>query len=111
MGRRGRGALVLATAAGTILYGLLLKRIGGALPFVDALSTVASVAAMIISVGMFMEQWIIWIIVDVVTVVMWTTAFLRGSESVATLLMWVVYLGNAVIMYFKWRKEAGTNDV
>ena len=106
MDLKGRGTLLLATAAGTFLYGLFLRKLGGSLPFVDALSTVASVIAMIISVKMFMEQWIIWIVVDIVTVVMWAVAFYRGNESVATLLMWIVYLVNAVIMFFKWAKEA-----
>ena len=109
MNARGRMILLLAAAAGTAGYGFVLKAMGGALPFVDSLSTVASVAAMIISVKMYMEQWIIWIVVDVVTVVMWAAAFARGNESAATLLMWIVYLGNAVIMYFKWRKEAADN--
>ena len=106
MDLKGRGLLILSVAGGTFLYGLLLKKLGGALPFVDALSTVASVVAMIISVKMYMEQWIIWIAVDVVTVIMWAVAFARGNDSMATLLMWVVYLVNAVIMYFKWAREA-----
>ena len=106
MDSRGRLLLVLATVAGTVVYGFILKALGGALPFVDALSTVASVVAMILSVKMYMEQWIIWIVVDVVTVIMWAFAFAGGNESMATLLMWIVYLGNAVIMYFKWAKEA-----
>ena len=66
MTKAGRGKLVFATAAGTAAYGLVLKALGGALPFVDALSTVASVVAMVISVKMYMEQWVIWIVVDVV---------------------------------------------
>ena len=103
--------LLLSTICGTFLYGLLLKKLGGELPFVDSLSTVASIVAMIVSVKMYMEQWVIWIIVDVVTVGMWAAAFLRGNESMATLLMWVVYLGNALIMYFKWKKEAADNHV
>ncbi len=107
----GRVKLVLATLSGTMLYGFVLRAMGGALPFVDALSTVASVVAMVISVKMYMEQWIIWIIVDVVTVIMWAIAFANGNESMATLLMWIVYLGNAVIMYFKWAKEAENSAV
>lgn len=111
MDPRGRLLLVLVTAAGTAGYGFVLRALGGALPFVDALSTVASVIAMIVSVKMYMEQWIIWIVVDVVTVIMWAVAFAGGNESMATLLMWVVYLGNAVIMYFKWAGEANANAV
>lgn len=109
----GKGRILMAAAVigGTALYGLILKRLGGALPFVDAFSTVASVVAMIISIRMYMEQWTLWIVVDVVSVIMWAVAFARGNDSIATLLMWVVYLGNAVIMYFKWAREAKENAV
>ena len=83
-----------------------MKIINGALPFVDALSTVVSVAAMIVSIKMYMEQWLLWIVVDVVTVVMWLVAFLNGNDSVATLIMWMLYLINAIIMQVKWAREA-----
>lgn len=96
------GIVIVATLG----YGLILKRLGGSLPFVDALSTVVSVVAMIVSIKMFMEQWILWIVVNSVTAFMWVFAFIHGNDSIATLLMWLVYLGNSVIMYFKWASEA-----
>ena len=107
-----RGALLTAAAiaAGTVLYGLLLKALGDAMPFVDAFTTVSSVAAMIISVRMYAEQWWIWVAVDVFSVYMWWCDFRSGSDNMATLLMWVVYLGNAVIMLIKWEKEARARD-
>jgi nicotinamide mononucleotide transporter len=98
--------LTLAVAGGTALYGIILAMLGGSLPFVDALSTVVSVIAMAISVYMYMEQWLLWVIVDVVTVFMWAVHFAKGGESMATLLMWIVYLGNAVVMLLKWNREA-----
>ena len=101
MNTKGRIIMAAAVVFGTIGYGYFLRRLGGALPFVDALSTVVSVVAMIVSVKMYMEQWILWIVVDVVTVAMWGIAFANGNDSIATLLMWIVYLGNAVIMYIK----------
>ena len=111
MNTKGRVIMAAAVVFGTIGYGYFLRRLGGALPFVDALSTVVSVVAMIVSVKMYMEQWILWIVVDVVTVAMWGIAFANGNDSIATLLMWIVYLGNAVIMYIKWAKEAKQNAV
>ena len=111
MGTRGRLIMTASVVLGTLGYGWLLQRMGGALPYVDALSTVVSVVAMIISVKMYMEQWILWIVVDVVTIVMWGVSFWQGSDSIATLLMWVVYLCNAVIMYVKWEREAEANAV
>ena len=103
---RGLVLLIVAIAAGTYLYGLLLQQLGDAMPFVDAFTTVSSVVAMIISVRMYAEQWWIWVAVDVFSVYMWWCDFRSGSDNMATLLMWVVYLGNAVIMLIKWEKEA-----
>ena len=61
-----------------------------------------SIIAMIISIGMFAEQWWIWIIVDVVTIYMWFLNFQQGNENIATLIMWCVYLLNAIFMCYKW---------
>lgn len=101
----------LAMALGTVIYGLILKAMGDAMPFVDSFTTVSSVIAMIVSVKMFAEQWWIWILVDIFSVYMWWCNFAVGSDNLATLLMWVVYLGNAIIMCVKWEKEALRNKV
>lgn len=111
MSKKGFGLLLVIITVATILYGTFLKYIGGSLSYVDALSTVISVVAMVISIKMYLEQWILWLIVDGVTVVMWAVAFRNGSDSIATLLMWIVYLGTAVVMYLKWSKEVRENEV
>ena len=105
MKNMGRILMVLAIAAGTVVYGLLLQKMGDAMPFVDAFTTVSSVVAMVVSVKMFSEQWWIWNAIDVFTIYMWACNFMEGQENMATLLMWVVYLGNAIIMCVKWEKE------
>ena len=76
------------------------------MPFIDSFTTVSSVIAMIISVKMFAEQWWIWVAVDIFSIYMWWCNFISGSDNIATLLMWIIYLGNAVIMLIKWEKEA-----
>lgn len=91
---------------GTIVLGYISKFWGGNLPFIDALSTIISIVAMVISIKMFMEQWILWVIIDFITVGMYFWAFINGECGISVLLMWIVYLTNAIIMYFKWRKEA-----
>lgn len=105
MKNMGRVLVVISVVAGTYLYGLLLKSMGDAMPFVDAFTTVSSVVAMLVSVKMFAEQWWIWIAVDIFTVYMWACNYMAGNDNVATLLMWIVYLGNALIMCVKWEKE------
>lgn len=90
----------------TIIYGLILKKLGDAMPFVDSFTTVSSVVAMIISIKMYSEQWWIWILVDIFSVYMWWCDFSNGSDNIATVLMWIIYLGNAIIMCIKWEKES-----
>ena len=96
------------TAAGVIAYGFVLQTMGGTLPFMDSISTVLSVVAQILCLKRLAEQWIMWIVIDTVTVVMWAYSYVRGGESIATLLMWIVYLLNAIFMYIKWRKDVKT---
>lgn len=103
---RGRLLLVLAIAVSTVLYGLLLRQLGDTMPFIDSFTTVSSVIAMVIAIRMYAEQWWIWFAVDLISVYMWWKNFQTGSDNMATLLMWVVYLANAVIMLIRWEREA-----
>lgn len=106
MSNKTRIKWLLIMIVGTILYGFILKYLNDAMPFVDSFTTVSSVVAMIVSVKMYSEQWWIWILVDIFSVYMWWCNFTIGNDNLATLLMWVVYLGNAIIMCIKWEKEA-----
>lgn len=101
--------MLLTVVILTLGYGIILQWLNGNLPYVDALSTVASVVALYISIKMYAEQWILWIIIDIVTIIMWIVAALNCTGSIAVLIMWIIYLFNAIIMYFKWKGE--TNDV
>lgn len=105
-----KGALCVypLTAVGVIAYGFVLRAMGGTLPFMDSISTVLSVVAQILCLKRLAEQWIMWIVIDTVTVAMWAYNYVRGGESIATLLMWIVYLLNAIFMYIKWRRDVKT---
>lgn len=98
--------LLLISVVGVWGYGYILRLLGGNLPFVDSMSTVLSVIAQILMIKRFMEQWVIWIVVDVVSVIMWVVALYTEGASIAVLLMWSVYLLNAIIMFIKWLKES-----
>lgn len=98
------------TAVAIFIYGYILEHLGGNLPYVDSMSTVISVVAQVLSIKRLMEQWVLWIVVDVVTVIMWAVHFAQGGETVATLAMWAVYLINAVIMFIRWYREAKDSD-
>ena len=106
-----KGILIYAaTGLAIVLYGMVLAALGGSLPYVDSMSTVVSVVAQILSIWRLMEQWVLWIVVDIVTVLMWAKDFAEGGETIATLAMWSIYLINAVIMFVRWYLEASRNE-
>lgn len=97
------------TAVGIVVYGFILRILGGNLPFIDSMSTIVAVSAQILSVQRLKEQWILWIAVDVVSVVLWAIHFAQGNENISMLLMWSIYLINAILMYVRWDLEAKKN--
>lgn len=92
------------TIIATILYGFVLKKLGGNLPFIDSSSTVMSVIAMILMVFVFVEQWVLWILVDIVSIIMWLAVMMNGGNDVAVLVMWIAYLVNAIYGLYNWIK-------
>lgn len=97
---------IIISFVGVFGYGLILKYLNGNFPFFDSFTTVLSVIAAIISVKRYAEQWIIWILVDIVTVGLWYADFVVGNSNIATLLMWSVYLLNAFLQAVKWYKDS-----
>ena len=61
-----------------------------------------SVIAMILMVFVFVEQWVLWILVDIVSIIMWFTVVINGGNDVAVLVMWVAFLVNAVYGLYNW---------
>lgn len=103
---RGRVLWALVSVSLIVGYGFILRALGGNTPFFDAASTVLSVLAMILMAALFMEQWVLWIVVDVVTVVMWTNiVFIEGGLfNLGILVMWVAWTINAFYGFFNWIK-------
>lgn len=95
--------LVLITI-GIFGYKLVLDMLGGTQTLLDSASTVTSVVANALMMMRYREQWLLWIIIDAITVVMW---LLVGDFVMVT--MWGVYLVNAFYGYYNWTKIAKEN--
>jgi len=103
--------LALISIVSVFAYSYILTLMGGNLPIIDSMSTVFSVIAQILMIKRFTEQWIIWIVVDGVSVIMWIAALFTEGASIAVLLMWSVYLINAVIMFIKWYQDTKKQEI
>ncbi len=75
----------------------LLKMGENQLPFIDAFTTMASIMAQILLTRRYREQWLIWILINIFTIIMWITI-----GDIPMVIMWSAYLVNAIFGYIKW---------
>ena len=54
-------------------------------------------------VKQYLEQWYLWIIVNIVSIIMWIISLSQGFGDFATLLMWILYLLNSLYGLYKWK--------
>ena len=96
--------LALVWILAIIGYGLfVLRPLGGNTPLVDAVTTVSSITAMLLSVNGYKDQWKFWIICNATSVLMWTLACFRGDNSAFPMVvMWVAYLVNSLVAKKEW---------
>ncbi|WP_310829553.1 nicotinamide riboside transporter PnuC [Paenibacillus pedocola] len=94
--------------AGSLLLGFGLSFIPGQnSPYIDAITTVLSVVATILMVRRFKEQWLVYIVLNMFTVLLWVIRTLEGSgEGLLMIVMWSAYLMNAAYGYYNWNKAA-----
>ncbi|MDD3397137.1 MAG: nicotinamide riboside transporter PnuC [Clostridia bacterium] len=110
MNRKQLAVLFIVTLSLTIVYGYILFLINGRLPYIDAITTILSIIAFFISIKCYLEQWILWIIVDMISVAMWIYYFIiSDGQLVAILIMWLVFLANAIYGYISWLKRNKKN--
>ncbi len=102
LSRRGRVMLLGFLLAGTAVYAYILHRMGDVQPAVDSATTILSVAAMAMTLKRCIEQWILWTLVNGLSVVMWVRVYVSGGNSIATLLWWVIMLITGIIFFIQW---------
>lgn len=90
------GALIVVSSV--ILF-IFLKYIGGSRPLCDALTNVLSIAAIVLTVKRCIEQWVMWIIVDLIECLMWLHV---GGASMAILAMWLLFLVDGIYLFALW---------
>lgn len=126
--------ITAAGAIGAVAFGLLLYKLDNwfvnvmkrnqsiyiyldevfHIPFLGAIldssTEVLQITAQILMAFAFAEQWIMWILTNVITIIMWAVVIIADPTSLSwalpTLIMWVAYLINSVYGYINWIRGA-----
>ena len=85
----------------SVLTGWLLQRYtDDPQPYLDAFTTVPAIAAQILMVMAYREQWYLWLMVDVLALVMWLRA-----ENYCMAAQYAFWCANCIYGYVQWTKS------
>ncbi len=85
-----------------IIYIILLYLTDSTVPFWDSMTTALSMVAMWMLSRKYMEQWLVWCVVDAITVGLY---LYKGIPLTAGL--YLLYTALAIAGYLRWRKQLG----
>lgn len=72
-------------------------------PYMDAFTTVPAIAAQLLMVLAYREQWYLWLVVDVLAVMMWLRA-----ENYCMAAQYVFWCVNCIYGYIQWTRQLDT---
>lgn len=94
---KGWIALALFIGIGTFLFVQVLQTAGGSSTGLDGLTTIIVVAAQLLMILRYREQWLLWIVLNILSIILW-------AETQAMYLMYSAYLLNSLYGYYNWTK-------
>lgn len=104
--------LIPSIIVASLLYALVLSSIGARQVTIDAFAVVLSIFAQILLTFRYVENWLIWILVNTLTVVLWILTLIQtGGNDWGVLVMWIAFWFNSVYAYFNWIKITKSNEV
>ncbi len=87
-----------------VLFWVLKTFTDSTVPAGDAFTTALSIVAMWMLAQKYLEQWMVWIVVNIVSTILY---FWKGLYP--TGILFIVYVIVAVLGYFRWRKLLTAN--
>ena len=91
--------LLVYGALHAAIYFVLVRFTDSSVPFWDSMTTAMSVVAMWMLSRKYLEQWLVWFVVDVITVALY---LYKGIPLTAGL--YTLYSSLAIVGYLRWRK-------
>jgi nicotinamide mononucleotide transporter len=91
---------VIAVIIFTYILGSILKYTPASYPYIDSFCTACSLVAQVFLARKVLENWLIWIFVDIIYVGVYV---FKGLHLTA--IMYAIYVGIALLGYIDWRKD------
>ena len=104
---KGWAIVVGLFTAGAFVYAELLTLLSAQQVRIDSMAVVLSVIAQILMAQRYAEQWVIWILVNALTITLWIITLVQtGGNDWNMVIMWTAFLVNSIYGYVNWVKLA-----
>lgn len=90
---------IIGTAIATVAMGFWLDSIGSQQAYTDAATNVLAIFAQLLMVRRYREQWLWWLVIDVLCLKMW---FVDGNWSMVA--MYIAWIINCLYGWYNWTK-------
>lgn len=90
---------IFGTIAATVAMGYWLDSIGSAQAYTDAATNVLAIFAQLLMVRRYREQWVWWLVIDILCMKMW---FVAGNWSMFA--MYIAWTINCLYGWYNWTK-------
>lgn len=94
---KGWGIMLLILAVGTLILRQILIYKGGDSAGLDGLTTVIVVVAQTLMLLRYREQWLLWILLNILSLFLW-------ENSLSMQVMYSAYLLNSLYGYYNWTR-------
>lgn len=111
LSNKNRIILLFIGVLGSIITSIILHYFHDKSPIADGITTFLSVLGMYLTVRRAIEQWVVWMVVNGISALMWINLVLHGIKTYSTVIMWVVYFVLAIYFYFEWKKFLNKNEI
>lgn len=91
---------IVSTIAMWLLMGLAMQQVGSARPFRDSMTNGLNITGQVLMSNLYWEQWIYWILANVVSIYLWWGTNLQMQG------MYWVYLVNSIIGMIVWMRNS-----
>ena len=105
LSNKNRFIILGITSLLSILTIFILNYFNDSQPIKDGITTAFSIMGMYLTVRRCIEQWLVWIVVNGLSFIMWLDAVIHGAKAYATAIMWAFYFIAAIYFYYTWEKE------
>lgn len=93
------------TIVAAIVCAFLFQAINDYKPILSSLIITFSITAQLLATKRCIDQWGYWFIVNIITIILWTTLYIEFKGPIAYVFVYIIYLILSIYFFNTWKKE------